>query len=107
MCTFRQLRNENPFRIIIGHININSVRNEIGSLVDPVSANSGVLMISETKTNETVPGSQLIIERFSNPYCLDHTVNVGLIFSYVRKDISTKCVNGIAVNNSFEAFFIN
>ena len=63
----KQLRNENPFRIIIGHININSVRNEFGSLIDLASANLDVLVISETKTDGTFSESQFIIEGFWEP----------------------------------------
>ena len=62
------------FRIIIGHNNINSVRNKFGSLVDLVSANLDVLVMSKIKIDETFPESRCIIEGFSEPYC-DHTVN--------------------------------
>ena len=32
-CGINDLRNENPFRVIIGHININSIRNRFEPLV--------------------------------------------------------------------------
>ena len=51
----KKLRNETPFRIIIGYININSVRYKLESLFDLASANFSVLMISETKIYETFP----------------------------------------------------
>ena len=42
-------RNENPYRVIIGHININSIRNKLESLVKYVGNNLDILMVSETK----------------------------------------------------------
>ena len=32
-CGINDLRNQNPFRVIIGHININSIRNKFEPLV--------------------------------------------------------------------------
>ena len=55
----------------LGHININSVRNKFKFLVDLVSANLDVLMISEINVSETFSGSQFIIEEFSEPYWFD------------------------------------
>lgn len=62
------------FRIIVGHNNINSVRNKFGSLVDLVSASLDVFVMSKIKIDETFPESRCIIEGFSEPY-RDHTVN--------------------------------
>ena len=102
----KQLRNENPFRIIIGHININSVRKKCESLVDIVSANLNVLMISEANTDETFLESKFITGGFSEPHRLDRTVNGGGILLNVRRDICTKCIKGITFSNSFEGRFI-
>ena len=57
----KQLRNENPFRKTIGHININLVRNKFESLVDLVSPNLDVLMTSETKIDERFPWRDFFI----------------------------------------------
>ena len=51
------LRNRNPFRVIIGHININSIRNKFEPLVGIINNNLDILLISETKTDDTFPGS--------------------------------------------------
>ena len=49
----KHLRNENPFRVIIGHININSIRNKFEPLVKYVGNNLDILMVSETKIDDT------------------------------------------------------
>ena len=54
-------RNENRYRVIIGHININSVRNKFESLVKYVSNNLDILMVLEAKINNTFPESQFLM----------------------------------------------
>ena len=71
------------FRIIVGHNNINSVRNKFGSLVDLISASLDVFVMSKIKIDETFPESQCIIEGFSEPYyyhTVNDTVNEGLCY---------------------------
>ena len=72
----KYLRNENPYRAIIGHININSIRNKFESLVKYVGNNPDILMVSETKIDDTFPESQFLIEGFSTPYRLDRTAKI-------------------------------
>ena len=79
------LRNQNPFRVIIGHININSIRNKFEPLVSFLSNNLDILMISETKTDDTFPDSQFLIKGFSVPYRLDHTAKGGRDFTIYQR----------------------
>ena len=76
-CGINDLRNQNPFRVIIGHININSIRNKFEPLVSFINNNPDILMISETKIDETFPDSQFLIKGFSVPYRLDLTAKGG------------------------------
>ena len=71
------LRNPNPLRVIIGHININSIRNKFEPLVIFINNNLDILTISETKIDDTFPNSQFLIEGFSVPYGLDRTAKGG------------------------------
>ena len=73
ICELKQLRNQNPHKIIIGHLNINSIRNKFESLVTFVGNNLDILMISETKIDDTFPESQFLIEGFSKPFRLHRT----------------------------------
>ena len=61
------LRNQNPFRVIIGHININSARYKFEPLASFTNNNLDILMISETKIDDTFPHSQFLIKCFSVP----------------------------------------
>ena len=102
----KHLRNENPFRVIIGHININSIRNKFEPLVKYVGNNLDILMVSETKIDDTFPESQFLIEGFSTPYRLDRTAKGGGILVYIRQDIPSKYIKKLTVNESFEGFFV-
>ena len=66
-CRVNDLRNQNPFRVIIDHINIYSIRNKLEPLVSFINNNLDILMISETKIDDTFPHSQFLIKCFSVP----------------------------------------
>ena len=102
----KDLRNQNPFRVIIGHININSIRNKFEPLVSFINNNLDILMISETKTDNTFQDSQFLIEGFSVPHRLDRTANEGGILLYIRKDIPSKRIKKVTFDESIEGFFI-
>ena len=56
---------------IIAHVNINSLRNKFGILTNSVTKYIDILMISETKLDDTFPHALYNLEEFSNPYRLD------------------------------------
>ena len=99
-------RNENPYRVIIGNININSIRNKFESHEKYVGKNLDILMVSETKTDDTFPESQFLIEGFSTLYRLDRIARGGRILLYMRQDIPSEYLKIITVNESFEGYFI-
>ena len=47
--------------ILIGHLNINSLRNKFEILVPSIAVTLDILMISETKFDEPYPVSQFLI----------------------------------------------
>ena len=90
---------QNP---IIAQININLIRNKFGLLVSQIASNIDVLMISETKIDESFPTSQFLIDGFSSPYRLDRNSNGGGILVYFKNNIITN--QTIKLSN--EAIFI-
>ena len=60
----QQIRINNPLRLIIGQININSIRNKFDALMNQIKENIDILMISETKINDTFPEIQFCFPRF-------------------------------------------
>ena len=68
-------------------MNINSIRNKFEFLTDQVKGKIDVLMTSETKTDESFPQGNFLIDGFSSPYRLDRDSKGGGIMLYVREDI--------------------
>ena len=106
ICELKQLRSQNPHSIIIHHLNINSIRNKFESLVRFVGNNLDILMVSETKIDDTFLKSQFLIEGFSKPFRLDRIAKGGGILLYIREDIPCRNIKQITLNNLFEGFFV-
>ena len=103
-CGVNDLRSQNPFRVIIGHVNINSIRNKFEPLVSFINNNLDILMISETKIDDTFPDSQFLINDFSVPYRLDRTAKGGGILLYIREDIPTKRTRKVTFKSHLKGF---
>ena len=57
----------NQNKLVIAHININSLRNKFELLTEKTKVNVDILLTSETKIDESFPDSQFKINSFSNP----------------------------------------
>ena len=82
---FKKIKLGNANRLVIGHININSLRNKFESLKILIKGNIDILVITESKLDESFPTQQFVIEDFSLPYRYDR--NGGGVMIYVREDI--------------------
>ena len=86
------------------HLNINSIRNKFDFLVDKIKGIVNMMMISETKLDNTFPNGQFLIDGFNEPIRLNRIRNGGGILLSIRKDVSTK---GLSFETSpIEGFFI-
>ena len=100
-----QARINNPSRIIFGQININSIRNKFAQLIYIVSNEIDILMVSETKLDDTFPTSQFLMQGYSTPFRKDRTSKGGGILLYVREDIPCKIIK-TETDAYHEGFFI-
>ena len=50
------------------------------------SPNLDLLLVSETKIDDSFPTAQFLISGFCKPYRLDHCSNGGGILLYIRED---------------------
>ena len=98
--------NLNLNRLIFGQININSIRNTFELLFSLVSNNIDVLLISETKIDNTFPVSQFYVPGYSVPYRLDRTENGGGIMLYVKKHIPCRILSKFTLEKEIESFAI-
>ena len=70
--------------MIIGQLNINSLRNKFDSLVQQASGNIDILMVSETKFDNSFPVNQFLMDGYTPPFRLDRDNNGGGITLFVR-----------------------
>ena len=63
----KALRLKNVNKLIIAHLNINSLRNKFEFPISLIKDNIDVFMISETKLDQSFPNNQFIINGFSTP----------------------------------------
>ena len=73
-------------------MNINSIRNKFELFSEHTKGNIDVLMISETKIDDSFPVGQFLIEGFCTPHRLDRNSEGGGVLSYVREDIPSNLV---------------
>ena len=89
----KHIRRSNLNKLIFAHLNINSIRNKFESVVKDISSNVDLLMLSETKIDDSFPKGQFLIKGFGDPFRIDRNVNGGGILFYVREDIPAKLLS--------------
>ena len=86
----QKLRVKNMDRIILGHINLNSIMHKFDMMADLIKGKIDILLIRETKIDSTFPTAQFEIYDYSSPYRLDRTISGGGLLLYTREDIPTR-----------------
>ena len=100
-----KVRIESPSRTIFGQININSIRNKFDLLMNIIKNEIDILMISETKIDNSFPTSQFTMTGYSIPFRLDRTSHGGGILLFVRDDIPSKIIK-TDCDADFEGIFV-
>ena len=100
-----KVRIENPSGIIFGQININSIRNKFDLLMNIIKNEVDILIISETKIDNSFPISQFTMTGYSIPFRLDRTSHGGGILLFVREDIPRKIIK-TDCDPDFEGIFV-
>ena len=71
--SLKEIRIKNRNRIVLADLNINSLRIKFDILTGQITINVDVLVISETKLDDSIPESQFKIRGYSFPFRLDRT----------------------------------
>ena len=85
----KDIRVSNMNKLIFGLLNINSLRNKFDVFSEEVNGSIYILMVAETKLDDSFPEAQFLIEGFHSPFKFDRNINGGGIMLYVQKDIPT------------------
>ena len=102
----KQIRISNLKNVIIGQLNINSLRNKFYGLVELIHGNLDILVITETKLDDTFPEKQFLVPGYKKPYRLDRNRNGGGVMIYVREDIPSDILLKHNIPQNVEAIFI-
>ena len=79
-----------PDKLILGHVNINSIRNKFDSLIYMLDKNTDTFLISDTKLDDSFLSAQFKIEGFITPYRYDRNDKGGGFLLYIREDIPSR-----------------
>ena len=99
-----KLRNVN--RILCAQSNINSIRNKFDQLKSMISGKIDILVITETKLNDSFREAQFFFEGYTMPYRLDRSEHGGGIMIFVREDIPSRSIDPSPLTNGTESLFI-
>ena len=89
----KALRLNNANKLVIDYLNINYLRNKFEFLNSLIKDNIDILMISETKLDQSFPTNQFMINAFSAFFRLDQNEKDGVIILYIREDIPSRLVS--------------
>ena len=79
-------RAKNCDKVVIATLNLNSLPNKFSSLAEIISNNIDILVIEETKIDESFPEGQFLIPGYKNIYIAKtETVMVGVLSSMLGK----------------------
>ena len=82
--TLKATRYDNLNELIFAHLNINLIKNNFEELISHVKGAVDVLMISETKIDDSFPIANFLIDGFSQPYKKNRNFSGGGIMLYGR-----------------------
>ena len=91
----KKLRLRNIGRLTIGYLNINSIRNKFDPLRETVSQNLDILIVAETKIDDSFPKEQFYIEGYADPLRLDRNGEGGGLLVYVKSDITMRQLKSV------------
>ena len=100
------IRLKNRNRYIIGRLNINSIRNKFDFLCSEISPSLYLLLVSETKLDDSFPTAQFLRTGFCKAYRLDRCSDGGGLLLYIGEDIPSRLLNEYKPPKNAECFFV-
>lgn len=89
-CELNKLRLSDANNIVVGHVNINSLSGKFDQLKALITNDIDILVLNETKADETSPPSSFIIDTSSKLLGLDRNWNSGGMLIIAKNDIPSK-----------------
>ena len=103
----KNLRMKNINNVIVAHLNVNAITNKIDSIRSLIPDFVDILVLCETKLNQSHTTSQFFIDGFREPFRKDRDANSGGgLLIYVRDDIPCKILKKHTFDNDIEGMFL-
>ena len=101
-----KIRSRNMNNVVIGLLHVNSFRNKYDGIRSIIPGNIDVMIIVETKLEDSFPTSQFYIVGYAMPFRRDRNKFGGGILIYVREDIPCKLLKSPNFPDDIEGLFI-
>lgn len=102
----KQIRLKNIDNVIVATLNINSIRNKFDQLKLLILGNIDILVVIETKLDDTFETANFILDGFSEPFRRDRDSHGGGVLIYVRNDIPSKELGDHTFPSDIEGIFV-
>ena len=83
----KELRTENPIRLIFSYLNIDSIRNKFSNLQQGIKGSVDIPIIAETKIDSSFPTAQFRLSNYHTPDLPDNNYKGGGILVYIKSNI--------------------
>ena len=100
------LRIKNHNSLMIGSLNINSLWGKFDQLKCIIGTNLDILVLQETKIDESFPDNQFLLPFYSKPFRLDRNKSGGGVIIYVKESIPSKKLNKHNFSKNIEGLFV-
>ena len=102
--SIRLLKLSNPHKIMLGHLNINSLRNRFESIADVIQGTFDIFLLSETKIDESFPDKQFRVNNY-RIFQKDRNRYGGGIMFYMNENLPCKSLT-TEIDNLTETIFL-
>ena len=96
----------NVCRVLIDNLNNNPIRNKFDQLKDIVPKYINILILTETKLDETFLICQCLMDYLSQPYRFDRNKHGSEVMVYIWDIIPSKVLENHSCPNNIECLFI-
>ena len=100
------LKAKNVDRPIIAHLNINFLAPKFEPLESIIQDNIDIILVSETKLDDTFPSDHFLIKGYGKPIRLDRNCHGGGILFFVRDDLPCRELKSHNLPKNVEGIFI-
>ena len=104
--TLKKLRVKHPKKVILGHLNINSIPKKFDGIMDFVAKKLDIFLISETKIDSSFPDTQFSYEGYCTPHRKARALGGGGMLMYVNENIPSRMLKEHTLPDDIEVMCV-